>query len=97
MEKIALLAMVILLVIGCTDKQSEEIEMLKKENASLREKLAPPPSTLDAMYPPNTEQPVYQIRMMELEMPMSGILVDLSENDMENVKANFESFKTKYV
>ncbi len=97
MKKIAFLSLVILLVaVGCTNKQSEEIEMLKKENSALKDMLAPPPSVLDAMYPPTTEQPMYQLRMMELEIPMSGILVDLFENDMENVKTNFEIFQTKY-
>ncbi len=97
MKKIVFLSLIILLVIvGCTNKQAEEIEMLKKENSTLKEKLAPPPSVLDTMYPPNTELPVYQLRMMEMEIPMSGILVDLLENDMENVRANFENFRTKY-
>ncbi len=97
MKKIAFLSLVIvLIVIGCTDKQAEEIENLKKEISALKENVAPPPSVLDAMYPPNTEHSTYQLRMMEMEIPMVGILVDLFENDMENVKANFENFKIKY-
>jgi len=97
MKKFALLFLTILLVaIGCTNKQAEEIEMLKQENSALKAVLAPPPGVLDAMYPPITEQPVYQLRMMEMEAPMSGILVDLFENDMGNVMTNFENFKTKY-
>lgn len=97
MKKIFLLSLTILLVtFGCTNKQTEEIQMLKQENLALKTMIAPPPSVLDAMYPPVTEQPVYQLRMMEIEVPMSGILVDLLENDMENVKTNFENFKTQY-
>ncbi len=97
MKKIAFLILVVLLTaIGCTDKQAAEIEMLKRENAALKEKLAPPPSVLDAMYPPHTQQPVYQLKMLDMEMPMSGILVDMFENDRENIMANFENFKTKY-
>lgn len=97
MKKIAFLSLAILMaIIGCTNKQAGEIEMLKKENSALKAKLAPPPSVLDAMYPPNTEQPVYQLKMLEMEIPMSGIMVDLLENDIDNAKANFENFKTKY-
>jgi cytochrome c556 len=97
MKRIAFLSWIIMLVIiGCTNKQTEEIEMLKKENSALRDELAPPPSVLDTMYPPNTELPVYQLKMMEMEISMSGILVDLFENDMENVITNFENFKTQY-
>ncbi len=87
---------ILLLVTGCTNRRAEELEMLKKENSTLKEALAPPPRTLDAMYPPNTEQPEYQLRMMEMEIPMAGILVDLHEDDMDNAKANFESFRIKY-
>ncbi len=97
MKKAAFLLLVILLAAtACTDKQAEEIGMLKKENSALKEKLAPPPSVLDAMYPPNAEQPVYQLKMLDMEMSMSGIIVDFFENDIENVMANFENFKTKY-
>lgn len=97
MKKIAFFSLIILLVVaGCKNRQAEEIEMLKKENSALKEALAPPPSVLDAMYPPNTEQPVYQLKMLEMEIPMAGILVDLLENDMDNVKTNFENFKMKY-
>ncbi len=97
MKKIVSLSLVILLVvIGCTKKQAEEIKMLKQENSALRGELGLFPSVLDAMYPPAIEQPMYQLRMMELEIPMAGILVDLFENDMVNVKTNFENFKTIY-
>ena len=97
MKKIVFLSLIILLVIvGCTNKQAEEIEMLRMENSALKERLAPLPGVLDTMYPPNTEQPVYQLKMMEMDIPMSGILVDLLENDMENVRVNFGSFRTKY-
>lgn len=97
MKKITLLLLAILIVFfGCANDQSEEIEKLKQENAALTALLGPPPSVLDAMYPPQTEMPVYQMQMMEMAVPMSGILVNLLENDMENVMPNFEFFKAKY-
>ncbi len=97
MKRIVFFSLIILLIaVGCTNKQAEEIEMLKKENSALKEELAPPPSSLDAMYPPKTKQPVYQLRMMEMEIPMAGVLVDLFENDTENAITNFENFKKMY-
>lgn len=97
MKKFTLLLLAILIVFfGCSNDQSEEIEKLKQENEAFKALLAPPPSVLDAMYPPQTEMPVYQMQMMEMAVPMSGILVNLLENDMENVMPNFEFFKAKY-
>lgn len=97
MKKIVLFSMAILLVVtGCSHKQADELEMLKRENLALKEALAPPPSALDAMYPPNMENPEYQLRMMEMEIPMAGIIVDLNENDKNNAIVNFETFRTKY-
>ncbi len=97
MKKFTLLLLAILIVfLGCSKDQSEEIEKLKQENAALTALLGPPPSILDTMYPPQTEMPVYQMQMMEMAVPMSGILVNLLENDMENVMPNFEFFKAKY-
>lgn len=97
MKRMVFFSLIILLIaIGCTNKKAEEIEMLKRENSALKEELFPPPKALDAMYPPKTEQPVYQLKMMEMEIPMAGILVDLFENDRDNVRTNFENFKTKY-
>lgn len=97
MKKFTLLLLAILIVFfGCSNDQSEEIEKLKQENEAFKALLGPPPSVLDAMYPPQTEIPVYQMQMMEMAVPMSGILVNLLENDMENVMPNFEFFKAKY-
>lgn len=97
MKKSTLLLLAILIVFfGCSNDQSEEIEKLKQENEAFKALLGPPPSVLDAMYPPQTEIPVYQMQMMEMAVPMSGILVNLLENDMENVMPNFEFFKAKY-
>ncbi len=58
---------------------------------------APPPASLDAFYPPNAEGPVYQFRMFGIATPFTGITVDLFENDMENVAANFDAFKAQYL
>ncbi len=97
MKKFVLLLLAVLIVtFGCSNNQAEEIAALEQENAYLKSILAPPPSALDAMYPPQTEMPVYMMQMMEMAVPMSGILVNLLENDMENVMPNLENFKAKY-
>jgi len=61
---------------------------------------APPPVSLDAFHPPAAEGgkriPVYMFRMFEINVPFTGIVVDLFENDLENATANFEAFKAQY-
>ncbi|MFQ6070543.1 MAG: hypothetical protein ACE5LC_08470 [Candidatus Aminicenantales bacterium] len=97
MRKIASLLLAILIVtLGCATKQTQEIEKLKQENEALKAMVGPPPSSLDAMYPPTTEQPVYQMRMMGMAVPLSAIFVNLKENDFQNVMPNFKNFKAQY-
>jgi cytochrome c556 len=54
------------------------------------------PSSLDNLFPPNADQPVFQFMMLGMSMALSGTLVDLFENDMENALGNFEKFKKQY-
>ena len=58
---------------------------------------APLPASLDNYFPPRAEQPVYLFRMLGMNKPFTGIMVDLFENDIENVSANFEKFKTQFI
>ncbi len=97
MKKFVLLFLVVLIVtFGCTNKRADEIAELQQENSRLKSLRSPPPSVLDSMYPPQAEMPVYRTQMMDMAIPMSGILVNLLENDLDNVMPNFENFKTKY-
>lgn len=98
MKKYFFLLMAILIVaFGCTKDQTQKIESLEQENAALRALTAPPPSSLDALYPPGTEQPEYLFRMFGMATPYSGIVADLLEEDFQNVKANLESFRAQYI
>jgi hypothetical protein len=97
MKKFVLLLLVILIVsFGCTNDQSQEIEALQQENAELKALLGPPPSALDALYPPQAELPVWQMKMLEMAMPLGGTAVDFFENEFENAMANFEGFTKAY-
>ena len=58
---------------------------------------SPPPQSLDAFYPPQSEQPVFLFSMLDMEGPFNGIIVDLMEEDFENASANYEKFKQKYI
>jgi hypothetical protein len=55
------------------------------------------PSSLDAYFPPKAKEPVYLFRMMGMATPMSGIIVDLMEQEPPNAIANFEKFKAQYL
>lgn len=87
-----LLGSVIILTIGleATISQSQKMEGAKPL-------ASPPPSSLDALYPPRAEQPIYLFRMLGLDTHFSGIVVDVFENDPEHAKANFKTFKAQYV
>lgn len=61
-----------------------------------RSMIGPPPPSLDALYPPKAEAPVYQIKMLELNAAMTGIAVDLMEEDVGNAVANFTRFADLY-
>ena len=61
----------------------------------------PPPQTLppslDRLYPPAAEAPVYLLAMIELGAPFSAIVVDVLGEDWTNAEADFNAFKGSYV
>jgi cytochrome c556 len=54
------------------------------------------PSSLDNYYPPKGDGPVYLFAMYEMAKPLSGLACDVFENDFDNARSNFESFKKEY-
>ncbi len=56
----------------------------------------PLPVSLDNLYPPKAEQPVYLSRMLGMSTPFTAIIVDLFENDAPNAMADYEKFKAEY-
>jgi cytochrome c556 len=76
--------------LGGTSSQSQKVEGLKAI-------AFPPPSSLDSLYPPKAEQPIYLFRMLGLDTFFLGIVADLFENDLQHAKANFKKFKAQYV
>jgi hypothetical protein len=86
----------LILVIGCTTDQSEEIAKLKLEVEELKSLANPPPGSLDSLYPPNAEAPIYLFKMFEMSTPLAGIAIDMFEEDLEHARTNFERFKTQY-
>jgi cytochrome c556 len=54
------------------------------------------PASLDSYFPPKAKEPVFLLRMVAMATPMSGIIVDLTENDPENAAANYEKFLAQY-
>ena len=54
------------------------------------------PGSLNAWYPPVADRPVYLLRMLELEMFFSGIVVDLQEDDLDGARGSFAEFQKRY-
>ena len=57
---------------------------------------APLPAVLDNYFPPKAQAPIFLFAMHGMSRPFSGIMVDLFENDVENVMANYENFRQQY-
>lgn len=54
------------------------------------------PGSLDDLYPPKAQAPIYLGRMFELSAPFIGIVVDLQEQDFPNVGKDFQAFLSLY-
>ncbi len=97
---VVLLTLVFMLMgISCSGPESDQtqrIESLEQEIAALKARLAPPPSSLDAFYPPMTEQPEFLFKKLGMSTFFLGIVSDLLEEDYQNVKATFENFSALY-
>ncbi len=101
MRKIALQLICILTVLAVAlpfaNAQGRKTEGFKLESWNPAAFSAPPPSSLDKLYPPKAEQPVYLVKMLELNSSFVGIVADLLEGDTKNARADFERFKAQYV
>jgi cytochrome c556 len=65
--------------------------------SSLCQAQVPLPASLDTLYPPEAEQPIFLMKNLGLNMLFTGIVVDLFEDDLDHAKTNFEKFKSEYL
>lgn len=56
-----------------------------------------PPDSLDSLYPPKAQQPLYLLWMFDLDSHFTGLLVDLEEEDLANAGESYKAFKAEYV
>lgn len=54
------------------------------------------PASLDGLYPPKAQRPVLVLAMHGLNAALTGIAVDITENDREGAVANLKSFEERY-
>ncbi|HSO21568.1 MAG TPA: hypothetical protein VLT81_01595, partial [Chondromyces sp.] len=55
------------------------------------------PASLDALYPPQAKQPEYLMRMLRLGSLMTGVAVDLAQQDVEHAAQGFAAFRSDYL
>ncbi len=55
------------------------------------------PASLDALYPPQAQGPEYLMRMVGLGAAMTGIGVDLAQQDVEHAAQSFAAFRAAYL
>jgi hypothetical protein len=80
---------VLVLVSGFAPDLQPKVDVLK-------EIAGPPPDSLDDLFPPKAAAPVYLIEMFNLAAPLEGIGVDLQEQDIAGVRANYQAFRAQY-
>jgi len=56
----------------------------------------PVPGSLDALYPPRTKRPVLLLQMLQLDEALSGVVVDVSEQDLAGAWQNLDAFTARY-
>ncbi|UCF77818.1 MAG: hypothetical protein JSW03_06815 [Candidatus Eiseniibacteriota bacterium] len=96
MKRIGLLtAIAVIVALGFTIALSKGMEGTEKTGvpAAASSKL---PSSLDNLFPPKAEMPIFYLKMLEMNTAFSGMVADLFEGDIENVKADFQAFKALY-
>ncbi len=62
----------------------------------LKEIAGPLPASLDKLFLPLAQGPVYLFEMFALAGPFEGIMIDLQQGDASGVQANYEAFKAQY-
>lgn len=95
--KLIFIMIVFFVVLGSSSANAQELEKLKQENEALKAIVSSPPSSLDNMFPPVSEQPVFLINMLEMGTLFSAIMVDLTEEDVQGVIENYRKFKAKFI
>lgn len=80
---------------GISHTREEDETKTAPESGSVSVHL--PPKSLDSLYPPQAQQPLYLLWMFDLGSRFTGILVDLMEEDLDNLGASFDAFRSEYV
>jgi hypothetical protein len=96
-KSLAILTLTAICLVGCTTDQTAEIERLKAELAELRaSSVEPLPASLDNLFPPKAEGPVWRIQMHAMATPLTASVMSLQEGDLEKAVAYFSEFKKQY-
>lgn len=56
----------------------------------------PLPASLDRLYPPAADRPLFRMKMLEMSGALSGILVNMMEHDSANVLTSYDRFRTQF-
>jgi cytochrome c556 len=54
------------------------------------------PESLNSLYPPVADRPLYLLKMLSLDTSFSGIVIDMLESDNEGAKGSFGEFQSQY-
>jgi hypothetical protein len=91
--------MVLAIVLESAVGQAQEMGKPKQAKGNVKTVSGPSgplPSSLAALYPPKTKQPLLLVGMFELGTYFSGIVAELFESGLPAAKATFNRFKAQY-
>jgi len=84
-------------VLGFTSGQAQKKGEVKPREQDSKDLFAPLPRSLDNLFPPKADKPIFLLKHLGLGTRFSGIVANLIENEVQHAKANFERFKVQYV
>lgn len=97
MKRIVLTSIIAaLLCAGCVDDRSGELADLQEQVGGMEVRLASPPPSVDAWYPPYSREPVLLVKMYALGTALTGTALNFFEGDSANASGQFGRFKTAY-
>jgi len=96
MVRLTIVCGVLALFCACSESPPPASGKPEAGPPSAAETQALPLASLDPLYPPQTEIPVLNAKMLEMASSLAGVVVDMHERDFEQADYRFREFRERY-